>query len=145
MPEKRLWFSSVCSCYSTVSYNMAVIRKTFPCHYAIWWQVKNCTWLYRVRCLCDFYNSNFIVRWKSNILFVFTIINHSIYELKHTRVSHWLCKNHPQHDDVIKWKHFPGYWPYVRRIHRSPVNSPLKGHWHGALMFSLICTEWTTE
>ena len=32
-----------------------------------------------------------------------------------------------QHDDVIKWKHFPRYWPFVRRIHRSPVNSPHKG------------------
>ena len=28
------------------------------------------------------------------------------------------------HDDVIKWKHFPHYWPFVRGIHRSPVNSP---------------------
>ena len=23
------------------------------------------------------------------------------------------------HDDVIKWKHFPRYWPFVRGIHRS--------------------------
>ena len=44
------------------------------------------------------------------------------------------------HDDVIKWKHFPRYWPFVRGIHRSPVNSPHKGQWRGALMFSLICT-----
>ena len=44
-----------------------------------------------------------------------------------------------QHDDVIKWKHFPRYWPFVRGIHRSPVNSPHKGQWRGALMFSLIC------
>ena len=43
------------------------------------------------------------------------------------------------HDDVIKWKHFTRYWPFVRGIHRSPVNSPHKGHWRGALMFSLIC------
>ena len=43
------------------------------------------------------------------------------------------------HDDVIKWKHFPRYWPFVRGIHRSPVNSPHKGQWCGALMFSLIC------
>ena len=43
------------------------------------------------------------------------------------------------HDDVIKWKHFPRNWPFVRRIHRSPVNSPHKGQWRGALMFSLIC------
>ena len=43
------------------------------------------------------------------------------------------------HDDVIKWKHFPRYRPFVRGIHRSPVNSPHKGQWRGALMFSLIC------
>ena len=43
------------------------------------------------------------------------------------------------HDDVIKWKHFPRYWPLVRGIHRSPVNSPHKGQWRGALMFSLTC------
>ena len=43
-------------------------------------------------------------------------------------------------DDVIKWKHFPRYWPFVRGIHRSPVNSPHKSQWRGALMFSLIYT-----
>ena len=43
------------------------------------------------------------------------------------------------HDDVIKWKHFTCYWPFVRGIHRSPVNFPHKGQWHGALMLSLIC------
>ena len=42
-----------------------------------------------------------------------------------------------QHDDVIKWKHFPRNWPFVREIHRSPVNFPHKGQWRGALMFSL--------
>ena len=43
------------------------------------------------------------------------------------------------HDDVIKWKHLPRYWPFVRGIHWSPVNSPHKGQWRGALVFSLIC------
>ena len=43
------------------------------------------------------------------------------------------------HDDVIKRKHFPRYWPFVRGIHRFPVNSPHKGQWRGALMFSFIC------
>ena len=42
------------------------------------------------------------------------------------------------HDDVIKWKHFPCYWPFVPGIPRSPVNSPHKSQWCGALMFSLI-------
>ena len=48
------------------------------------------------------------------------------------------CVNHAHdlwialcHDDVIKWKHFPRYWPFVRGIHRSPVISPHKGQWRG--------------
>ena len=43
------------------------------------------------------------------------------------------------HDDVIKWKHFPRYWPFVREIHRWPVISLHKGQWRGALMCTLIC------
>ena len=42
------------------------------------------------------------------------------------------------HDDIIKWKHFPRYWPFVRGIHRSTVISPHQDHWRGALMFFLI-------
>ena len=40
------------------------------------------------------------------------------------------------YDDVIKWENFQCYWPFVRGIHRSPVNSPHKGQWRWALMFS---------
>ena len=59
----------------------------------------------------------------------------SLCFLQYTREeAYW-----PEHDDVIKWKHFPRYWPFVRGIHRSPVYSPHKGQWRGALMFSLIC------
>ena len=53
--------------------------------------------------------------------------------------SRWWYDNNDCGDDVIKWKHFPRYWPFVRRIHRSPVNSPHKGQWDGALILSLIC------
>ena len=38
-------------------------------------------------------------------------------------ISQRLRSMNTSHDDVIKWKHFPGYWPFVRGIHRSPVNS----------------------
>ena len=41
--------------------------------------------------------------------------------------------------DVIKWKHFLRYWPFVQGIHWSPVNSPHKGQWCRALMFPFIC------
>ena len=48
------------------------------------------------------------------------------------------------HDEAMKWKYFPCYWPYVQGIHRSPVYSSHKGQWHGALMFSLI-SAWTNS
>ena len=54
-------------------------------------------------------------------------------------IKFYVVTTKENHDDVIKWKHFPRYWPFVRVIHRSPVNYPHKGQWRGALMFSLIC------
>ena len=43
------------------------------------------------------------------------------------------CTPMANHDDVIIWKHFPRYWPFVRGINRY------KGQWRGVLVFSLIC------
>ena len=42
------------------------------------------------------------------------------------------------------WRHqmvkgFQRHWPLAREIHQSPVNSPHKGQWRGALMFFFIC------
>ena len=48
---------------------------------------------------------------------------------------HWHVSAAELHDGVTKWKHFPRDWPFVRGIHRSPMN---KGQWRGVLMFSLI-------
>ena len=59
--------------------------------------------------------------------------------LRHSRNWELTC-----HDDVMKWEHLPRYWPFVWGIHRSPVNSPHKGQWREALMFSLICA-WTNS
>ena len=42
-------------------------------------------------------------------------------------------------DRNIDKLHFPRYWPFVWGIHRSSLNSPHKGQWRGALIFSLIC------
>ena len=61
------------------------------------------------------------------------------------RLGPAMCKTFPRHDviqwhdDGIKLKHFPRHWPFARGIHRLPMNSPHKGQWRGALMFSLIC------
>ena len=68
--------------------------------------------------------------------------NHELEVLWHiggTVITYHTQHCHLTHDDVIKWRHFPHYWPFVRGIHRSPVNSLHKGQWCGALMFSLIC------
>ena len=46
------------------------------------------------------------------------------------------------HDDFNKCKLFARYWPLVRGIHRSPVDSPHNGQLYGGLMFSLI-SAWT--
>ena len=46
------------------------------------------------------------------------------------------------HDDIIKWKHFPCYWLFVRGIHQWLVDSPDKGQWQRIFMFSLIYA-WT--
>ena len=64
-----------------------------------------------------------------------TIGPHSIVAITSRKYGNWGMR----HDDVIKWKHFPRYWPFARGIHRSPVNSPHKGQWRGALIFALIC------
>ena len=42
------------------------------------------------------------------------------------------------HDDIIKWKHFRRYWPFVQGIHWSLVNSLHRGQWRKSLMFCLI-------
>ena len=49
--------------------------------------------------------------------------------------NHWFI----YHDDVIKWKHSPRYWPFVWGIQRWPVNSLYKDQWRGALLIYLIC------
>ena len=79
------------------------------------------------------------------------IFFHSVTGDQEVRLSLHICENNASwqsaisqhigrfHEDIIKWKHFPCYWPFVQGIHQSLVNSPNKGQWRGALMFSLIC------
>ena len=51
--------------------------------------------------------------------------------------GHWYCSTNRTKP---WWRHqILRYWPFVRGIHRFPVNSPHKGQWRRALMFSLIC------
>ena len=82
---------------------------------------------------------------KNSVSFIFRNID-NFYKHRRSTISGLCAVNSlaslPRlqwHDDVTKWKHFPRYWPFVRGIHRPPVNSPHKCQWRGALMFSLIC------
>ena len=53
---------------------------------------------------------------------------HWIFDCLLKRHKNKSSKPRNKHGDVIKWKHFPRYWPFAH-----------KGQWRGALMFSLIC------
>ena len=35
--------------------------------------------------------------------------------------------SHPIDEDVIQWKHFPHYCPFVNGIHQLPIESHFKG------------------
>ena len=60
-----------------------------------------------------------------------SVVNMTTSDFTRLFLSNWSLT----HDDVIKWEHFPRYWPFVRGIHRCPVNSPHKGQYRRALMF----------
>ena len=53
------------------------------------------------------------------------------------RYISFLLQNNP--DDVIKWKHFPGYWPIVQGIRRSPVNYPQRPMTRSFNVFFDLC------
>ena len=64
------------------------------------------------------------------------------FRIKTVHCSDHACIFYFIHDNIIKWRHSPHYWPFVWGIHLSPVNCPHKGQWRGALMVSLIWA-WT--
>ena len=77
------------------------------------------------------------IAWKSHRTLSWLTMAH--YRSGRCRFQYWHGVDiFNWYDDVIKWKHLPRNWPFVRKIHGSPVNFPHKGQWRGALMFSLI-------
>ena len=98
---------------------------------SIWWRHHDHAWYYsdeRQSTSNNYLNTVLLITWLRQII-----------SGNDTDTLWWMCLFRPSHDDVIKWKHFPRYWLFVRGIHRSTVNSPHKGQWRGALMYSLIC------
>ena len=106
---------------------------------------KNCSrriTLWCVEVLTDFTEATiefFQCHWSNSDEYLQIVYLSPLRAGNKTTTKHTTTKQRYHHDDVIKWKHFPRYWSFVRGIHRSPVISPHKGQWRGALMFSLIC------
>ena len=97
---------------------------------------SRCRWFETLSRSLWHHSNGWVFLWSDDIIQIGWrdhVLRHLDTEVKQ-RTFQWLI-----YDDVIKWKHFPRYWPFVRGIHRPPVNSPHKGQWRGALMFSLIC------
>ena len=106
-------------------WNREVIFKSISNGYILFW--NGLYWIIFVR----------LYWWKSSLVQII-----AWYWTRHYLNQWWPTspmQNYIMHDDVIKWKHFPRYWPFVRGIYRSPVNYPHKGQWRRALMFSFIC------
>ena len=60
------------------------------------------------------------VNWKFNEISIKIQLNNSHFRIYMWVGWLWL------HDDVIKLKLFPHYWPFVRGIHRSPAHEGTK-------------------
>ena len=73
------------------------------------------------------YVSNIFCHWRRPCLGI---------DRRRVQTSPTLClPRQSYHDDVIKWKYFLCYRPFVRGIHRPPINSHHKGQWRRALNF----------
>ena len=81
------------------------------------------------------YTCKYIIRISWKLLTLnYIIINHN-----NNSPHHWPLRR-GTHDDVIKLKHILRCWPFVRGIHRPPVNSPHKGQWISEIMTSFWLT-----
>ena len=69
-------------------------------------------------CLTPMYT--FLLWWSRSCYCPGTpMLSHPEVNLSLVAISILLLYSFILHDDVIKWKHFPRYWPFVRGIHRS--------------------------
>ena len=96
------------------------------------WDLRWC-WPSEVATLSTNLDANFSRFWQSMIAKTFLF---DTVWLQMAKRDLAIFRQLTVHEDVIKWKHFPRYWLFVRGIHWSPVNSSHKGQWRGAFMFS---------
>ena len=100
-----------------------------------WWSVHLWIYCFKWQLECNF-------RMKIDICYLFSLYSfyfcmyypgflHSLFlESSHIYTTYYIrpyaidvLSTHL--DDVIKWKHYPRYWPFVRGIHRSPVKTQI--------------------
>ena len=107
-----------------------------------WWDLSKFpeSVVYRTFCTCIVSSMSYAILCFARV-FVHYIVIITIYIIIKNKKNNivaidvdkfseaWWCI----HDDVIKWKHFPRYCPFVRG------NPSHKAQWCGALMFTLIC------
>ena len=85
---------------------------------SIWWRHHDCA-----VCLQAVTEKVTRITWIYQLLCRYHIFNHCPTAAVTPNGARTSADIILTHDDVIKWKHFPRYWPFVWGIHRSPVNS----------------------
>ena len=78
--------------------------------------------------------------WLFIVIFCMVLKYHKLCWCAHKAMhSCFIAGSLIQNHHLSWWRHqrepFPRYWPFVRGIQWSPVNSPDKGQWRGALVF----------
>ena len=120
-----VWCHGLTTCLLYVNPLFIVSASVHTCMFTCIWYIVIYQWL--MFCLSYCHISNNVCFFQVNLYSIDVVWSFSIIFL--LRRSHY---------DVIKWKNFQRYWTFVRGIHLSLGNSPLKGQWRGALVFSLI-------
>ena len=89
---------------------------------------------------CIYLSPDFIIRWMTYLL-ERQQLNLTLQARRLGWIL-WISRNEKAYYDTKrkdlffhdgnKWRYFPRYWPFVRGINRSLVNSSHKGQWRGA-------------
>ena len=112
----------LCKCQPVHQFNMLHCLCRLPI-LIYWYRVYICMYVWHICIMCTHV---YIVTW---------------YHVKsqHDSTSFNIMKPRDvKHDDVVQWKHFPCYWPFGWRIHRSrwfPAQRPVT--WSFDVIFDL--------
>ena len=120
---------------------LRIVDKIYPAH----WELRTIPFIIAdmvscvqcIYCIWTKYNElNIKSRRPADMALCITYVDHRLDSIKFKTLAISEVGAHSirllprpfSHDDVIKWKHFLRYWPFVRGIHRWPVSSPHKAN-----------------